>query len=55
MSYFGSSSALHAALKLEKLGQEGTLDGGVELFAELEKGLSELKPTLAAFGKKSGA
>ena len=55
LSYFGSSSALHAALKLEKLGQEGTLDGGVELFAELEKGLSELKPTLAAFGKKSGA
>jgi len=55
LSYFGTNSALRAAMKLETLGHEGTMDGSARAFAELEEGLSGLKPALAAFGKEIGA
>lgn len=55
LSYFGTNSALQAALELEKLGQEGTMEGAVELFSKLEKGLAGLKPALGALAKESGA
>jgi CheY-like chemotaxis protein len=55
LSYFGTNSAFQTALKLEKLGQEGTMGGAAKLLLDLEEGLSELKPALAALGEESGA
>jgi two-component system, sensor histidine kinase and response regulator len=54
LGYFGMNTALRATLKLETLGQEGIMDGTAELFAELQEGLSELRPALAALGKEIG-
>jgi CheY-like chemotaxis protein len=55
LSYFGTNSSLQATLKLEKLGQEGTMNGAAELFAELENALSGLKLSLAALRREVGA
>jgi HPt (histidine-containing phosphotransfer) domain-containing protein len=54
LSYFGTNSAIQATLKLETLGVEDTMDGAGKLFSELEEGLSDLKPVLAALGKEIG-
>ena len=55
LSYFGANSALQAALKLEMLGREGTLEGADNAFSELEEGLSRLKPALVELGRGSGS
>jgi len=53
LSYFGANSALQAALRLEILGRQGTLEGTENAFSELEEGLSRLKPALVEFGRES--
>jgi len=55
LSYFGTNSAIQAALNLEALGEEGTMVGAEKCFSELEQGLSDLKPALAALGKEIAA
>jgi len=54
LSYFGTSLAYQSVVKLEATGREGTLLGAAGLFAELEKGLSELKVALDSFEASLG-
>jgi CheY-like chemotaxis protein/HPt (histidine-containing phosphotransfer) domain-containing protein len=54
LSYFGTNLAFQSAVKLEALAREGTLEGAERLFAELEKGLSELKVAFDSFEASLG-
>jgi CheY-like chemotaxis protein len=54
LSYFGKSLASQSVVKLEAMAREGTMDGAESLFAELKKGLSELKVAFDSFEASLG-
>ncbi len=54
LSYFGTGLASQSVVKLEALARAGTLEGAEVLFAELEKGLSDLKVAFDSFEASLG-
>lgn len=50
---FAAKAAFDAALELERIGRDGTLDGAEAASAKLEEELERLKPALAALGREA--
>jgi hypothetical protein len=52
LGYFPNHRAVEATLRLQTMSLNGDWAGAREAWAELEKAVESLKPSLAAFGRE---